>query len=172
MYTRWDSLKAIDYLLAGVGISIGLALIWMLLICFLPRVMVWVAIALAVILLLITAIVFFTASKGPLAASGGWAVFLGIVCIITLLLLLFYAIVHRTKLAICAAFLENASLFLKENCLVILYIPIFIGITFLFGVLVVFQYLAYSSTGEVTLSSNSLYYTATRSPFLTALLVI
>lgn len=172
LYTRWDSLKSMDYLLAGVGISIGIALIWMLLVCFLPKIMVYVAFVLAIILLLITAIVFFTASKGPLSDSTGWDIFLGIICIIVLLILLFYLVVHRNRLAVCGAFLENASLFLRENCLVFLYIPIFIVLTFLFGILIVFQYLAYSSSGNVNFSPDSIYYTSTKSFILTALLVI
>lgn len=62
LYTKWNDLQAIRYLLAGVGISIALAFIWMVLVQFLPRIMVWVAVVLTVILLLITAIVLFTSN--------------------------------------------------------------------------------------------------------------
>lgn len=60
LYTKWNDLQAIKYLLAGVGISIGLALFWMILVQCFPRAMVWIAVVLAVILLLIMAIVLFT----------------------------------------------------------------------------------------------------------------
>lgn len=53
-----DLLKAIDILLISFGISIGLSILWMLLVQYLPNVMVWVAFGLAIVLLIITAIVF------------------------------------------------------------------------------------------------------------------
>jgi len=63
----YNSVKALSYLLLGVGIAFGLSLIWFGLAHFLPKIAVWLAIILAAVLLLLTAIIFFIASSTHLA---------------------------------------------------------------------------------------------------------
>ena len=64
MQSRYDTKKATSILLTSIPISIGLALLWMILVQFFPKVMVWVAIILAILLLLIFSILFFANSGG------------------------------------------------------------------------------------------------------------
>ena len=66
MQIRYDTKKALSILLSAIGISAALALVWMILVQFFPKIMVWVAIILAIILLLIFSILFFANSGGKL----------------------------------------------------------------------------------------------------------
>ena len=146
MHLKWNSLKAKDYLLMAVGISVFISLIWMLLVQFLPRIAIWIGFILAIILLLIAAIIFFTSAKSYLYDAGDWSIVMGIFCVIFLIMLLGYVFMHRSKISLAGRFLEVAGQSLCANITKFLYIPLFIAITFLFGILLVFQYLAFSST--------------------------
>lgn len=95
------------------GISLALGLIWMILVQFFPKVMVWVAMILAIILLLILAIVFFANSGGSLSQATGWAIIAGIIALVIGLVLILYLINHRKRLKLCGVFLENATYMLK-----------------------------------------------------------
>lgn len=108
-----DLLKAINILLISFGISVGLSLLWMLLVQYLPNVMVWVAFGLAVVLLIITAIVFLADSHSNLIRASGWAIFLALLAILIAIILLFYLIVHRRRIKYCGIFLKNAGNMLR-----------------------------------------------------------
>ena len=155
-----------------MAIAVGLGIIWLILALCIPNGMVWVAVIGATVLLLVTAIVFFIASGNELVAGQGWAIILGIVCLVFMLLMLFYAFFHSTQLKLCAAFLELGANCIKENLIILLYIPLFVAITFVFGILTVFEYLAFASAGEPTLSSDNIFITNQRGFVLTFLLVI
>lgn len=154
LYIKWNSLRAIDYLLIGLAISIALSALWMLLTQCLTRVVIWLSIILSIILLLITAIVLFTGTNQTLSDAGAWPVFFGIICILLLLVVLYYAFFHRNRITLASRFLEIAGSSLISSKLIFLNIVVFVGITFLFGILVVFEYLAFSSAAEPVHSQN------------------
>lgn len=133
-----DSLTSIDVLLASFGISFAISLLWMLLVHYLPRIMVWVAFILAIILLVITAIVFLVDSKTSLLRASGWGIFLGLLAIVIAILLLLYLIIHNRSLSYCSIFLQNAKLMLTSKCIIVLYILLFLVLTILFCILIVF----------------------------------
>lgn len=91
----------------------AIALIWMILVQFLPKIMVWVAFALAIIMLIITAIVFLIDSNTRMSHIKGWAIAIAVICLILALMLIFYVIVHRRRIKICGAFLKHAASMLK-----------------------------------------------------------
>lgn len=100
-----DSLTAIDILLISFGISVGISLLWMLLTHYLPRFVTWIAFVLAIILLVITAIVFLVDSRTALIRATGWGIFFGLLAIIIALILLFYLIVHNKRIKYTSIFL-------------------------------------------------------------------
>ena len=61
---------------------------------------------------------------------------------------------------------------LKKNWSTLIWAPIFIAISFLFGLLLVFEYLAFSSTGTPNLSNGAVYYSNASSWFGNLLLVV
>lgn len=133
-----DSLTAIDILLISFGISVGISILWMLLTHYLPQFVTWVAFILAIILLVLTAIVFLVDSRTALIRASGWGIFLGLLAIIIALILLFYLIVHNKRIKYTSIFLKNASLMLKQKCVIILYILLFMVLTIIFCILIVF----------------------------------
>jgi hypothetical protein len=92
---RWNSQRAVDYLLWAVAISLGLGLVVLLLACFLPRFVIWIVTVLAIILLAIAAIVFLFNSTTTLAQGSGWAIFAGILAIVFIVVLALYLVLHR-----------------------------------------------------------------------------
>lgn len=106
-------MKALEYLLLGVGIAFALSLIWMLLTQCLSKIAVWVALILAAALLLVTAIIFFVASGDHLAEGQGWAIVLGIVCVLLMLLIIYYACFHANQIKACAAFIQIGARCIK-----------------------------------------------------------
>jgi len=66
LYLKYNSIKAIQYLLIGLAVTLGLSFIWMLVVLCLPRISVWIGIILALALFLITALVLFTSRKTTL----------------------------------------------------------------------------------------------------------
>ena len=109
----------------------------------------------------------FTKSKGS-----GWAILAGVLCIIFVLVFLIYLILHRERISIAGSFLKTTAKYLKSNFLLFLYIPVYIGLTFLFGLLTVFEYLAFSCFGNPEFSRSSIYYSLPIQAFWTFLLVI
>ena len=130
----------------------------MLLTQFLPKIAVWLGIILAIVVLLITAIIFFVASANSLSESKGWAIFLGILCLVILLLFVYYVVFHRQQIELCIQFITIAAECFKENLISILFILLFIALSIGFFVLTVFEYLAFSSFRDPTFSPNDLFY--------------
>lgn len=168
-----DRIQSVKLLLIGLGIATGISLIWMLLVQFLSKFIVWVALGMAVLLLLITSIVFLVHNSTKLKDSQGWAIFLAILGLIIAFLIVFYVIVHRRRINICGAFLKHSTTMLKENWKTFLYIPIFMVLTFIFGILTVFEYIAFSSYSQPTFDpQHSLYLELNKSWVLIVLLAI
>jgi hypothetical protein len=133
-----DSMRSIDILLGVFGISIGISVLWMLLVHYLPKIMVWVAFVLAIILLVITAILFFVDNNDSLVRGAGWSIVLGLLALAIAILLIIYLVAHRRRITYCSIFLQNATQMLKDKCIIILYILLFMVLTILFCMLIVF----------------------------------
>lgn len=95
------------------GISLGLGLLWMILVQCFPKTMIWVACILAPILLVILGIVLLVNSGTRLSSSTGWAIILGIIAFVFALLLMYFACRHGKQIKTCGIFLQNATLMLK-----------------------------------------------------------
>ena len=85
----------------------------MLLVQFLPKIMVLVAFGFAILLLLITGILFLVHNSTKLRNAQGWAIFTGILCLIIAAILAFYVFLHRRRIKLCGAFLKHATTMLK-----------------------------------------------------------
>jgi hypothetical protein len=110
--------------------------------------MVWVGVVLSMILMLIAGILFLVNNDKTLVDGSGWAIFIGLLCLALFFVMLYHIVVHRKTITICGKFLYNSTLFLSERLTAIIYIPIFVGLSFLFGLLIMFQYLAFSSSSD------------------------
>lgn len=163
-------MKALDYLLIGLAISFGLSLFWMLLVHFLPYFSIWVVCILSSIFLIIASVIAFYGSTNHFAESKGWAIFFGIVFVILLILLISYVCINYKQLQICSCFIDIATDCLRSNLASLLFILLFAALTVLFCILLVFQYLAFSSRNAPAL--NGIFYTNEKNYFLTVLLAI
>lgn len=65
-----------------------------------------------------------------------------------------------------------AASYLRQHWSTLIWVPIFIGITFLFGLLVAFEYLAFSSSGRLQLNQGEVYYSTVSTWFDKLLLTI
>jgi hypothetical protein len=128
----------------------------MLLVQFQAKMAIWAMFFLSAALLIIASITFFAASGTHLAENQSLAIFLGIVFIILLILLVYYACLYRKQLSLSACFLYIAGDCLKSNLSSLLYILMFIALTFLFCILIIYQYLSFSSSKAPTL--NGVFY--------------
>ena len=99
---HWNLLYSIDYLLIGLAISSALGFIWMMLVQYCPKVMVWAAIFLAIVLLIVTAVLFFIKLDTALSQAPVWAIIVGVACLLLVLVFLFYLIKHRRRITLCA----------------------------------------------------------------------
>ena len=99
---HWNLLHTIDYLLLGLLVSFVLGLIWMIMVQCCPKIMVWAAIVLAIVLLIVTVVVFFANNQTSLRNASGWAIAFGIICVLMILVLLYYLIRHRRRISICS----------------------------------------------------------------------
>jgi hypothetical protein len=135
---RSNNLKALDYMLGGLGIAFGLSLIWLALVQFIPKAVYWIALLTAALMLLVAMLVFFIGSGNTLVEGQGWAILLGIICLALLVAVVLYAIFNRKQIYLVGCFLEIAGDYLKQNWSTLIWVPIFIGLTFLFGLLTVF----------------------------------
>jgi hypothetical protein len=156
----------------GLGISFCLSLLWMLVVQLWPRVGVWVAVVVAALLLVATSLVLFANSATHLSNYSGFAIFLGILCIVLFILIVFYAVFHSKQLTTSTRFIEISADFLSQNKATFIYIPIFIVLSLLFSSLIVFEFLAFASHSTPTLSAGSVYYESSINGFLVFLLVI
>lgn len=82
----------------------------MLLVHFLPKIMVWAAFALALIVLVIAAILFLVDARDSLYKYTGWAIFMSILFAFVAILLIAYLIMHRRVISFCGVFLQNAKI--------------------------------------------------------------
>jgi hypothetical protein len=153
-------------------ISVGLSAIVLLLTIFIPRFVIWIVTGLAIVLLIISAIIFLINNNTTLQKGSGWAVFTGILCILFVLVFLIYLIFHREKIELAGRVLQLSSKFIRTNFQIIIYVPIYIGLTFLFGLLTVFEYLAFSCISNPVFLPDSIFYQLPIQGFWTFLLVV
>jgi hypothetical protein len=124
--------------LIGLGIAFGLSILWMLLTQFLPKVSIWLTFIFTMVVLLITAIIFFVGSSTSLSDSKGWAIFFGIILLAIFLFFLYYIVFHRKQINISIQFITIATDCFKENLGLILFIILFLVLSISFIILTVF----------------------------------
>jgi len=156
----------------GLGISFGLSLLWLVLVQLLPFAMFWVALVIAAFMLFVTMLVFFIGSGNTLVDGKGWAIILGIVCLALFVTVLLYGFFNRKSIYLAGCFLQVAGQQLRNKWSVLIWVPIFIAISFLFGLLLAFEYLAFSSVGTPNWANGAVYYANGSSWFGNLLLVI
>jgi len=103
--SRFDNLHAINYLFMGLWIAFVLSLIWLALVHFLPKYIYWIALIIALFMLIVAMFVFFIGSGNTLSQSTGWDIVLGIVCLALAVILVLYSIFHRKHIYITGCFL-------------------------------------------------------------------
>ena len=156
----------------GVWIAFLLSIIWLVLVQFLPKAIYWVGMILAIVMLVIAMFVFWIGSGNTLVQGQGWAIFLGIVCLALIVIIILYSWFHRKQIYITGCFLEIAGTYLRQHLSTLIWIPIFVVITFLFGFLLVFEYLALTSRGVPTFNPKNVYYSLYNNWFAVMVLVI
>jgi hypothetical protein len=156
----------------GLWIAFVLSIIWLVLVQFLPKYIYWVALLLAVFMLTVAMFVFFIGSGNTLVEGRGWAIVLGIVCLALLVVVLLYSWVHRKQIYITGCFLEISSSFLRQHLTILIWVPIFVALTFLFGFILSFEYLAFSSVPTPTFNPTDVYYLLYNNWFGVLVLVI
>lgn len=102
---RFNSLHALNYLFMGVWIAFVLSLIWLVLVQCLPKIIYWIAMVLALFLLVVAMFVFFIGSGNTLVNGQGWAILLGIVCLVLAVVIVLYSWTHRKQIYITGCFL-------------------------------------------------------------------
>lgn len=172
LFERWNSQKAIDLLLWGLLISFGLSFLITIFGLLLPKVIIWVVTVLALISLGATGIIFLLNNKTTLERGSGWVILAAVLCALFVFVFLVYLIFHRQKITIAGSFLKTTSSYLKSNLLLFAYIPAYIGLTFLFGILTVFEYLAFTCFGTPQFSQDSVFYKLPIQGLWTFLLVV
>ena len=155
-----------------LGISFGISLLWMILTLFIPKVMVWVAFILAIALLILTAILFLIDHRTSLANANGWNVPLAILAFIIAIALVIFLIKNRKQISYSSIFLKNASEVIRSKWALLLYVLLFIVLTFIFGILIVFQFLAFSSSTNPYFEKSQLYWKLWKNFWFMAPLVI
>jgi hypothetical protein len=113
MGQRQSEYQAFGNVMWGLLISTVLGAVWMGLVQFFPQVMVWVAIILAMVLLLICDIVFMVSSHSALAQASGWAIFFALVALLFMVILGLYLLFRRRSLKLCGIFLYNSTIMLR-----------------------------------------------------------
>lgn len=108
-----DALTAIDILLISVGISVFISLVFLLLVHYCTKIAVWLAFGLAIVLLVVTAIVFFVDTRSAMSKAPGWGVILAILALVIAIILIFYLAVHNRRISYCIVFLQNAAQMIK-----------------------------------------------------------
>ena len=156
----------------GLWIAFVLSIIWLVLVQFLPKAMYWVGLILALFMLLVAMFVFWIGSGNTLVEGQGWAIILGIVCLVLFVVLILYSWVHRKQIYITACFLEIAGTYLRQHLTTLIWVPIFIAVTFLFGFILSFEYLAFTSRGTPTFNPKNVYYSLYNNWFAVMVLVI
>jgi hypothetical protein len=94
----FNKVRAIDILFIGLGISFGLSIIWMVLVYFLPKVVVWAMFILSAATLIVASILCFVGASNHFSDNKGLAIFFGILFIVLVVLLVLYLCLHRRQL--------------------------------------------------------------------------
>ena len=95
--------------MVGVGISFGLALLWLVLVQFFPKAMFWVALVIAAFILFVSMLVFFIGSGNTLVDGQGWAIIFGLIFLGLLVAVIIYGIFNRKAIYLAGCFLEVAG---------------------------------------------------------------
>ena len=85
----------------------------MLLVQYCTRIAVYLAFGLAIVLLIITAIVFFVDNRSAMSKAPGWGILMALLAIIIAIILVYYLAVHHRRIRYCIIFLQNASTMIK-----------------------------------------------------------
>jgi hypothetical protein len=152
---KWNFLNIYDCIRISLLISLGMGIIWMLLVQCIPRAMSAVITVLAIISLAVLGIVFLS---GKVTRAGTWVtVLIGVGLLVVALMFACFLCFYRLRNKLISIFLEWATYFLKENCMLFLYTFIFMGLTAGLIVLCMFQHIAYLSHSDLSHQDQDIY---------------
>lgn len=140
---KWNFLNIYDCIRISLLIALGLGLLWMLFVQCLPRVISNIVTVLAIIALAFLGIILLS---GKVSRVSSWVtVLLGLSLLGVALLFTCFLCFYRLRNKLISIFLDWATYFFKDYCLMFLYPFIFVGLTAGLIVLCMFQHLAYLS---------------------------
>ena len=98
-----------------------------------------------------------------------WSILLGIAFIILAIIFITFLMCHRTEIELASIFLSYANEFLKQNWILFFYVPLSCLFSLGLIVLVVWQYISFSSINKPTWKDSDVYMTIHQQVFLQVL---
>ncbi len=145
---KWNFLNIYDCIRISLLISLGLGLVWMLLVQCIPRAMSTIVTALAIVSLAFLGIIFLS---GKVTRVNSWVTTLiGLGLLGVGVMFACFLCFYRLRNKLISIFLDWATYLLKDQCMTFFYIFIFMGFTAGLIVLCMFQHLAYLSHSDLS----------------------
>lgn len=139
-----------------IGACVGL--LYMVIFIIIPKVMTSAVFVLSALTLLVAGILLIIQPLKLLAFDGNaWNIIIGVVLIILAIIQLVFLFCQSREIELASIFMFYANIFLKENWVLFLYIPLFMVCSFGLVVLCVWQFIAFGSIGEPTWQQSNAY---------------
>jgi Ca2+/Na+ antiporter len=149
-------LHALDVILLSLLFGLCIGIVYMALVACCPSTMVkFVFVGVAILALF--AGIFILVKPIEFFYPKIWNILLGVALIITGLVFLLYLCCHSREVALSGIFMNHGNRFLRSDCLVWLYIPLFLLLTLGLIVLILWQYIAFGTAHPSTFNAGDLY---------------
>ena len=157
-------------MLIALAIGVGVGLLYLVLFILLPKIMSYLVFVLCALTLIVAAILLLVQPIKLMAFEGNtWNIIIAIALIILAIFIFAYIFCQKQELELASIFLTYANLFLKENAILFLYIPLFIVLSFGLVVLIIWQFIAFTSINAPTWDAANLFRSITPNLFLVVL---
>lgn len=142
----------------SLGLALLLGIVYFISIQFIPNFVVWVGMIFGGIGLILLGGILFVDDSYSLITYHPSIKTIAVVLTLCGILLLGFTWWSNHQIKVCSVFVDSATIFLRNSFSTILYIPLFIIITFAFIALIIFQYLSYSASKDVYVNPGDIYW--------------
>lgn len=142
--------NSLDTIVLSFFVALGFSLVFMLFVQFLPKIMNYATVGVGMVAILVTTICVFLYRTSQVTVQ----TVIGICLIVVLVIILLTICKNTDSWKMHAIFLSYATKMICDRCSSFFYIPIFFVVIVGFAVILVLEFTAYWSYGEVSFNGN------------------
>lgn len=158
LHWKWNFLRSYDMIRITLLVALLAGVVFLVFVQFAPKMAVWTSVALTGLTCIVLAVMLLMDSSPSFQSERLLMNVVAVAILLLGLICLFYLYWMRIEIRVCSIFIESATRFLARSPCVFTYIPVYILLSLGLIALVVFEYLAFSSSTGLSREPHDIFW--------------